>query len=121
MRETMKIGQPNQSAAFPSHGRGRRFNPYSAHHFGNETAMKRLRFIKRRRNLDQSCRCRRLMLEVLTIKKISMHFVLLLDSGYSISSPTLSKFQYRCDRSPAPMSDGTGRPAGVTCLNAWII
>jgi hypothetical protein len=24
----------------PSHGRGRRFNPYSAHHFGNETAMK---------------------------------------------------------------------------------
>src|SRR6516164_6127367 len=41
MRETMKIGQPNQSEAFPSHGRGRRFNPYSAHHFGNETATKR--------------------------------------------------------------------------------
>ena len=27
------MSEQNQRTAFPSHGRGRRFNPYSAHHF----------------------------------------------------------------------------------------
>src|SRR5262249_49875434 len=32
-RLTMRKAEQHQAESFPSHGRGRRFNPYSAHHF----------------------------------------------------------------------------------------